>query len=499
MDHLLSLLAALPGGDALGAWATGLKAMSAGQRIIEVGKIFFQIVGAIEFIKFVYRLVVRRRHWMEQKIETLEHDVKDKTGALTSLSAQHKQLTADLKEARDKLPEAAIARAERELRDHNQNLAIGHLEDWFAGNAASIAGIAKRLAEYHIAHAVPDPADHLTRAQDLLRIARGAAPDDEDIQTISREFNAVNAALQEQLLHDGENQIPWNSAMARAAGQGEALLPLVHTFRDVARWFFDKGQWRLVPLFAERAADLARQGGQPLRRHWCAMEAQAAFYQSAMGENAKALQRIDNVLARGGAFLPSRDRVTLEARYVRAQTLSGLDRSSDALAEIDAFAPVLSEVLGERHPDTLGTRFLRARTLSELGRSSDALAEIDAFAPVQAEVLGERHPDTLATHSLRIGIEIAEQRTIDHADALRAIIDGLGTATGIQSLQTLHARYRLARLLSQQGRVEEARTEIAGVLAGFDPATDPRHPLLRSAKALSGMMDGAPAAETLIV
>ena len=185
LDHLLSLVSGLPGGDALSGWANGLLAMSAGQLTIELGKIFFQIVGAMEFIKFIYRLIVRRRHWMEQKIETLEHDVKDKTGALTGLRAEHKQLTADLKEARGKLPEAAIDRAERELRDHNQTLATSHLEDGFTINAASIAGIAKRLAEYHIARAgdwpagvfrvhagsdgTPDPADRHAGTKSLTQ------------------------------------------------------------------------------------------------------------------------------------------------------------------------------------------------------------------------------------------------------------------------------------------------------------------------------------------
>ena len=44
----------------------------------------------------------------------------------------------------------------------------------------------------------------------------------------------------------------------------------------------------------------------------------------------------------------------------------------------------------------LNARYLRACVLDGLGRYGEALAEIDAFAPIQAEVLGERHPNVMA-------------------------------------------------------------------------------------------------------
>jgi hypothetical protein len=102
------------------------------------------------------------------------------------------------------------------MLDRNQELATGHLEEWIKDNAAGIAAIAKRLASYHIARAVPDPADHLRRASNLLRLARGAAPGDEEARETSAEFDTVNAALQEQILREGDTQIAWNSAMSRA-------------------------------------------------------------------------------------------------------------------------------------------------------------------------------------------------------------------------------------------------------------------------------------------
>jgi hypothetical protein len=221
---------------------------------------------------------------------------------------------------------------------------------------------------------VPDPADHLRRARNMLRIARSASPIDDEVHEISREFDLVNADLQIQILRDGEKQIAWNSAMFGRRVQGDALIPLVITLRDITRWFFDKGLWRLTPLFANRAAELSWDAGSQHRRMWCQQERLAAFYQNSLGKSGDAFRRIDGLLIRARKFLNDRDAEVLAAQSVRAQVLSSLGRDSEALAEIEAFAPIMLEVLGERDPDMLITRSLRARALSSLGRNSEAMA-----------------------------------------------------------------------------------------------------------------------------
>ena len=144
-------------------------------------------------------------------------------------------------------------------------MAIYHLEEWFRLNAPSIGAIALRLARYHIARALPEPGDHLKRADQMLRLARGATPGDRAAHEIFNEFSQVNAALQEQVIRAGNEVIAWNSAMGQGANaRGEWLLPLIVTFRKVADYCFEKGFPRLTPLFAERAAELARQSGAPL-------------------------------------------------------------------------------------------------------------------------------------------------------------------------------------------------------------------------------------------
>jgi tetratricopeptide (TPR) repeat protein len=411
----------------------------------------------------------------------------------------------------------------------------------------------------------------------MLRLARGASPYNTEADQLSSELDRMNAALQEQLIRDGGSQIAWNSAMMPPPGaEGEAMLSAVNAFRGIADFCFDKGLWRLMPIFADRAADLALSGGGALRRVWFAAETTAAHFQSAAGHATDGLQRIDYVLAEAQKTLPIRDQIIVNARYVRASALEELGRYDEALVEINAVALLRAEVLGPRHSATLRTRYLRAWVLQNLGRYGEALAELDALAPLQVELRGARHPYTLTTRYLRagvlqdlgrygealaeyettepiysetlgarhddvlvgrryhaiclanlerwdealreiesvyaieqerfaetrsvqIGIEIAAECNVDHADELRKIIDALTATRGASHQSTLRARYRLTRLLFQRRRVDEARAEIVDTIGHFDQMTDPGHSLLRSAEGLLEAIEGCPTSAALTV
>ena len=402
LHEFLELLSSIPGVAWLWNEIVEWRSLPFDEAVWAFVKLFLQILGAWEFIRLIYGWIFRRRHHLEETIKLLREETDLQRRDIARLGAEKTQLGSDLASAREKLPETTIARAEREWGQANHQAAARHLEAWLTANAESMSPIALHLAEFHISRAVPDPADHLTRARDLLRLARGATPQSKEAHELSGELDAVNAALQEQLIRDGDTPIAWNTNMGRAlAGQGEALSPMVDTFRRIARYCLDKGLWRLAPIFADRAAELALAGGRALRRTWCEAASDAASCQVAVGRYDDAFRRIDHVVAEARDFLPSRDAVLLNAQFVRAQGLRFLGRYGEALAEIDAFAPTEAEVQGARHPATLATRALRANVLRFLGRYSEALAEIDAFAPTQAEVQGARHPATLNTRYLR--------------------------------------------------------------------------------------------------
>src|SRR5262249_21207667 len=160
---------------------------------------------------------------------------------------------------------------------------------------------------------------------------------------------------------------------ARLLDRGEALVPIIQTFRDIALFSFNIGRHRLAPIFAERAANLAESGGLPLKPLWVAAEAEAAWYHSTEGHSAEALRRIDRALRQARTFLDTTALIILNARYRRAAILNHLGRYDDVIAEIEAFAPIQAEVRGARNPDVLTTRHLRASVLDDLGRYDDAI------------------------------------------------------------------------------------------------------------------------------
>jgi hypothetical protein len=268
------------------------------QHIWQLIEVFPFLVAAWEFVKYLYRWIFKRRSRLERRLELLEEEGRGKTEEIRKLQSETKRLSTELENARGRLPQAAIARADREWRDRNTILAIRQLEGWFEANAESVTTIALRLAKFHISRAVPDPGDHLDRARNLSRLARGASPENRESQELSSELDTVNAGLQEQLIRDGDVQIAWNSAMApRLGAQGEAMLPAVNAFGEIARFCRDKGLWRLMPIFADRAADLALSGGSALKRVWFSTEIEAAAFQVMVGRGADGLQRVDRVLA----------------------------------------------------------------------------------------------------------------------------------------------------------------------------------------------------------
>lgn len=178
-----------------GSWTDRLKA---------IGHLVIWVFGASSVVRLLWKWVFRRKSRLAAQLEELEKRHGDVRRERDALREQKKQLEQRVKEETAKHPEAALAKAEKELRDRNQTLAIGHLEAWFDANAASIGAIAKRLARYHIQHAIPDPEPHLARADQMLRLARGALPGDQEAREIFNEFSAVNGALQEQILRAGD-------------------------------------------------------------------------------------------------------------------------------------------------------------------------------------------------------------------------------------------------------------------------------------------------------
>jgi hypothetical protein len=235
------LQSALP---SLHEWPT----LPIGKKIGESIKLLLEIGGLWELVRFCDRRFFKRRSSLEIENELLARDKVESRKAI-------EKLTGELAQVTNKLPETAIARAQREWRDRNEESAIRALETWFDANADSIGDIALHVAKFHISRAIPDPTGHLDNASRMLRLARNACPENQEVRELWSEFDIVNAGLQEQLFRGENTQIAWNKEMAaRLVDKGEALLPIIRIFLDVASFTFNKELRRLAPIFADRAA-----------------------------------------------------------------------------------------------------------------------------------------------------------------------------------------------------------------------------------------------------
>ena len=126
LGELQSFVSALPGGPDLLEEITHWLALPLSGKAVEVVRLFFQIVGAWEFLKYVYRWVFKRRSRLETHLEVLETLSVDRLNQIHALEqevkkAEHARLTEI-----DRHPEIAIAKADKELRDHNAGLAARH-------------------------------------------------------------------------------------------------------------------------------------------------------------------------------------------------------------------------------------------------------------------------------------------------------------------------------------------------------------------------------------
>jgi hypothetical protein len=448
------------------------------QKILEGGKVFLQIVGAFEVIKFVYRLIMRRRAHMEEKIDSLEKDLKYEKEDHAKLKEQHNALGEELKATKEKLPEAALAAADKDLRHGNEDPANWRLEKWLEENAAAVEQIALRTAKYHISRSVPDPGEHLRKAKDRLTLARGVAPESEEARELSFDFDNVNASLQQQFFSADGEQIAWNSGMKERLEKekGEGLLPVIQTLAAIREHLRQKGYWRILPVFAERTSALAFAGGKPLERWWFNAEWRAAQAISLAGRFPEALERIESLLRRGARFMPPKDEDVLTARFYKANFLMVCSRNGEALAELDGLLPIRTEVSGALASDTLATRELRTRVLVRMGLYRQAIDELNELRPLRLSVSGPRDENTFSLMFARADALLCLGRLGEAAAELQELIALESQCRDPSHPGLLYTRSLNARALGDLGRYDACLSELSDLIPLLTANSGPRHP-----------------------
>jgi len=114
---------------------------------------------------------------------------------------------------------------------------------------------------------------------------------------------------------------------------------------------------------------------------------------SDLNRNSEALVAIEKLIESWDLVVPSSPRLTMAA-IQRAQILSRLNNHGDALATYDETMPQLIRQQGEASPHVHWLRHLRADALWQLGRKEEAVAENTKAIAGMSAAVGANHPDT---------------------------------------------------------------------------------------------------------
>lgn len=386
-----------------------------------------------------------------------------------------------LADAEAALPSGWLKDMAKERRDGNEERAIGRLRDSFRAASPDLALAAEELAEYHFSAGFDLGHEHFAEARRYSRLAvlLGAQKIDnrrrlDELATLDELPSSVRP----------DRFAAWDD-LHEAYATGPEAIPAIDRLNDAVQARLDEGHYAFADALNRRARIIAARAGLP--PHEPAVLT-CRFYTARVLDD---LGRYDEALAEIDAFAPIEARArgeddpnVLVTRLLRADALDGLARYTEALAEIDAFAPIAARVLGKDHSDVFVTRLLRARILNHLGRHDEAMADIDTFAQAHAKALGEAHPDVLATRGLRA---LVLDNLGRHDEAL-AEVDAFApkqAGTLVESHPAvIRTQWLRAKVLHHVGRSTEAMALIESVVESQLETLGPQHRWTRESIAL---------------
>ena len=226
-----------------------------------------------------------------------------------------------------------------------------------------------------------------------------------------------------------------------------------------------------------RAATRALPALDPLRR---AAEAGAARAQAANGEPLQALQRQSELREAWLAQLPGTDAGLLQLREDRAQTLVKLGRREQAREELGALLPLYRNSFGPESSRTLAVMDTLALLDFDYADFEQSLELARQVAEVRERRLGGEHPDTLkawgTVASCLVRLAEAPQDFVDAKALLDRLLRTQGAILGLEHPVTRQLMVDLVRLLSKQGKDQEAITLQREHYARTLKALGPEHP-----------------------
>ncbi len=173
---------------------------------------------------------------------------------------------------------------------------------------------------------------------------------------------------------------------------------------------------------------------------------------------------------------------TLIVRGNLARALIELGRNGEADVILRDVYPRQVSVVGPQSPYALNTLRLRARALDGLGRAPEAIVLLDEVLREQTRLRGEQSVEVVRTLGPRaIALRHLGRLPEAEGDARRAIAILAPRRTERHTVARL--RSTLGSVLLDEGRVAEARAELASAFAVEEEVLSPTHHDLRTTRA----------------
>jgi serine/threonine-protein kinase len=173
---------------------------------------------------------------------------------------------------------------------------------------------------------------------------------------------------------------------------------------------------------------------------------------------------------------------TVFARYNLAYYLLDVGRADEAEPMLRAVESDFTEVLGSACGQLTAPWRQRARALVALGRPAEALDLLERAAARSTQMFGERSQEVALTIEYRAA---ALRRTgrLEEAEASARRAMDMNLSFFGDNQRTAKARALLGSVLLDEGRVQEARTELSRALAVQERILWPTHPYLATTRA----------------
>ncbi len=436
----------------------------------------------------------------EDQIRRLKRDIDVREKELDEKVLELQDSRKRCAQIENRLPEAALGRAENELREGNYAPANRAVLEWVRSEGSTVSMLIFRRAEWITAHSAGDiRALGLVAAEAYATAAIAVCPQNIQVRSLLVDLRGLQREEGQLLppmwlaLEDFDRQADqlFNSDLASAAGIAE---------REAIRRYKSR-HYVAALLIVNLALSLQVQTiGKNSQRTLRTQNLQAEIL-TFLGRYHEALSIARSVTDAKTAHpdLGPNHPETLFSRYLVAMILSDLGRSKEALPIAQSVADMAAAHadLGPNHPNTLASRHLVALIFYRLGRSKEALPIAQSVADAEAAHpdLGPNHPETLVNSHLvamileklgrsKEGLAIAESV----ADMRAAHAD-----LGPNHHDTLFSCHLVAHILDNLGRSKEALS-IAQSVADMEaahPDLGPNHPeTLGSRRLLAYILDG---------